>query len=462
MPIGDVDPAEYFLSDEVYDLRKLFSQFDASGDGTIDASELHPLFQMAGIMIKPYQIDAVVKEFDIDGSGEIDFEEFMVMMVKLQGRKPRPGLIDYKEFLTEPMIEKYEKQFRKADKDGAGSLCASEIEVLFNQFGIKLSTEQMHSLMGEVDHDHSGEIEFDEFCCMMAKLTGVRKRINPNEYMERVEIEKLRAAFDQIDVSGDGTINVKELDSLLRKMGITLDKPGVDRMLNKYDADHSGELEFQEFAAMMVDIKKLRRKRRINPAVTTALELRSQGFTANEVKSAGFTALDMYTAKYPVREMVGANFKPVQLRQAGYTAVEMRGGGVPVNDLKRCGYSTTELRNAGYSALALHMVNHEMQGKILEVPNFTERREEQWGCAPKLPDHYTPRVRYFSDDSIKISTAAAERKKTIVELSPAAYRQRQMRGVARTVGGFVVGTHPGKPMLTPHANTRARAVASTI
>jgi len=262
MPIGDVDPAEYFLSDEVYDLRKLFSQFDTSGDGTISSNELHPLFQMAGIMIKPYQIEHVVKEFDIDGSGEIDFEEFMVMMVKLQGRKPRPGLIDYRDFITEEKIEKYEKQFRKADKDGAGSLDAQEIEALFHQFGMKLTSDQVENLMSEVDHDNSGQIEFDEFCCMMAKLTGARKRINPCEYMERVEIEKLRMAFDQIDANGSGTISTKELDALLRKMGITLDKPGVDRMLTKYDADNSGELEFQEFAAMMVDIKKLRRKRR--------------------------------------------------------------------------------------------------------------------------------------------------------------------------------------------------------
>ena len=50
---------------------------------------------------------------------------------------------------------------------GAGSLCASEIEVLFNQFGIKLSTEQMHSLMGEVALREAGM--HNPFCNVSTK-----------------------------------------------------------------------------------------------------------------------------------------------------------------------------------------------------------------------------------------------------------------------------------------------------
>ena len=35
MPIGDVDPAEYFIADEVSDLRLLFSQFDVPARGKL-------------------------------------------------------------------------------------------------------------------------------------------------------------------------------------------------------------------------------------------------------------------------------------------------------------------------------------------------------------------------------------------------------------------------------------------
>ena len=54
-------------------------------------------------------------------------------------------------------------------------------------------------------------------------------------------------------------------------------------MLAKYDSDASGELDFNEFAAMMVDLKKVRRHRRINPGTHSAKELRQEGFSADEV-----------------------------------------------------------------------------------------------------------------------------------------------------------------------------------
>ena len=53
--------------------------------------------------------DAIVREYDIDNSGEIDLEEFFVMMIKLMGRRVRISCINYKEYLTEDMIEKYEE-----------------------------------------------------------------------------------------------------------------------------------------------------------------------------------------------------------------------------------------------------------------------------------------------------------------------------------------------------------------
>merc|ERR1719359_1603314 len=99
----------------------------------------------------------------------------------------------------------------------------------------------------------------------------------------------------------------------------------------------NGVVDFQEFAAMMVDIKKLRRKTRITPDTMTATELRDLGFTADEVKLAGFNAALMREAKYTANEMVAARFRPLQLRHAGYSAQELRCGGIEPSELKRCG-----------------------------------------------------------------------------------------------------------------------------
>merc|ERR1719171_2554486 len=149
----------------------------------------------------------------------------------------------------------------------------------------------------------------------MVKLTGVRKRINAREYIDKSGIDQYRKAFDGFDTSGDGTISSKELDRLLRKMDIILRLDQVEALLTKYDADGSGEIDFTEFLSMMVDLKKLRRARKINPETYTVKQLKEMGFSASELKSSGFTPQLMRKEHWPSKEMTKA-FKPLELRHA--------------------------------------------------------------------------------------------------------------------------------------------------
>ena len=70
MPIGDVDPEEYFMQTEMEEMKKVFNQYDVDGGGSISAAEMKPLFSSVGINMKPFQIDAIVREYDLDGSGD--------------------------------------------------------------------------------------------------------------------------------------------------------------------------------------------------------------------------------------------------------------------------------------------------------------------------------------------------------------------------------------------------------
>ena len=121
---------------------------------------------------------------------------------------------------------------------------------MIRRLGIQLSKDQLRDIFREVDKDQSGEIEFDEYCAMMVKLTGVRKRINAREYIDREDVEQYKVAFANFDTSGDGTISAKELDALLRKMDMILRVDQVEALLTKYDADGSGEIDFTEFLSV--------------------------------------------------------------------------------------------------------------------------------------------------------------------------------------------------------------------
>lgn len=54
--------------------------FDADGDGRISKSELKTVMQNLGEKLTDDEIDFMIGEADLDGDGEVSYEEFVVMM----------------------------------------------------------------------------------------------------------------------------------------------------------------------------------------------------------------------------------------------------------------------------------------------------------------------------------------------------------------------------------------------
>ena len=57
-------------------LEAIFKQFDADGNGTLDASELKAAFEAAGRPAEEETIQNAIKKLDTDGDGVISLEEF--------------------------------------------------------------------------------------------------------------------------------------------------------------------------------------------------------------------------------------------------------------------------------------------------------------------------------------------------------------------------------------------------
>ena len=140
--------------EEKNELLELFQSFDKNGDGVLSKEEIFEGYklQMDEEDAKK-EVDRIMSEIDIDKSGTIDYNEFLIAATNRQ------------KVLNK---DKLEQTFKMFDKDGNGSISLDEIRsILGNSF-----TDQkvLESIVKECDTNGDGEISMTEFKEMMNKI----------------------------------------------------------------------------------------------------------------------------------------------------------------------------------------------------------------------------------------------------------------------------------------------------
>merc|ERR1711893_145843 len=140
------------MGEQIGEFREAFSLFDKDGDGTITTKELGTVMRSLGQNPSDEELQDMINEVDVDGNGEIDFEEFLQMMAKKM-----------KETDSE---EEIREAFKVFDKDGDGFLTPKELRTVMANLGEKLTDEEIEEMIREADEDGDGKVNYDEFCKM--------------------------------------------------------------------------------------------------------------------------------------------------------------------------------------------------------------------------------------------------------------------------------------------------------
>ena len=110
------------------ELSEVFDLFDRDGDGTICTNELKVLFRCFGMKLNDEQIGAIAEEFDADGSGEIEFDEFCEMMSKV--------ILD--DGVEPELIETY-KVFNSDTGETDNGINAQELQEMLRKFNYEIT-----------------------------------------------------------------------------------------------------------------------------------------------------------------------------------------------------------------------------------------------------------------------------------------------------------------------------------
>jgi len=143
--------------EEKAELLKTFQALDENGDGQLSTEELVKGYRkIMGDVEAEAEVDAIMKVVDANGSGAIDYTEFVMATINRQ------------KLLSKDRLESAFKMF---DKDGSGYLEIDEIKAIFNPGGQRNIDEKVwEDLIREVDPNGDGKISLNEFKDMMMKL----------------------------------------------------------------------------------------------------------------------------------------------------------------------------------------------------------------------------------------------------------------------------------------------------
>lgn len=139
--------AQNLKDSDLDNLRKTFVALDANRDGTLSREELVEGLRTANVPM-PDDFHQVLDSLDTDGSGSIDYSEFLA------------STLSAKQYMRE---ETAWAAFRMFDKDNNGEISKEELALVLEDKDLKISSE----IMKEVDADKSGSISFEEFKMML-------------------------------------------------------------------------------------------------------------------------------------------------------------------------------------------------------------------------------------------------------------------------------------------------------
>lgn len=147
--------AQQLKESDIEDLKMTFSLLDKNKDGTLTVAEIKEGMKQHKVSL-PEDLEENLRTIDTDGSGVIDYTEFIA------------ATMSTKQYLKEEILW---AAFRTFDKDGDGKITRDELMAILTDDSLTKEQlkDQVDTMMREVDTNGDGCVDYAEFLEMMRR-----------------------------------------------------------------------------------------------------------------------------------------------------------------------------------------------------------------------------------------------------------------------------------------------------
>ena len=214
---------QFFVHGTTAILMEIFIKHDVDKSGSLDKFELDRVLKSINIHLTDEELDALILTIDKDGSGEVEYSEFVRAMAKQEKQKhEKPKMHKFgmnlifgdRTYAQETKRLKKEQRdqcrelfrpidlenavialrlaiktrglsaaalidfFLKHDKDGGGDLDVAEFKTAMNDdLKIDLSSQHLDALVSYLDQNNDGQISYNELSVMLKPLVKRRAKM---------------------------------------------------------------------------------------------------------------------------------------------------------------------------------------------------------------------------------------------------------------------------------------------
>ena len=150
--MGMLAVAKTLSKEEIAGMKEVFQAFDTDRSGTVTISELMDGLRKKGVDKAASEVAELVKSMDMDGNGELDYEEFIAATLSTAKMENEDNLA---------------RAFAYFDKDNSGYISRSEVQKVITDFGLDHEFGDVNDFMAAADTNKDGKIDYDEFLAVM-------------------------------------------------------------------------------------------------------------------------------------------------------------------------------------------------------------------------------------------------------------------------------------------------------
>ncbi|XP_058497076.1 calcium-binding protein 4 [Solea solea] len=147
------------MPEELDELQEAFKEFDYDADGFIHYKDIADCMRTMGYMPTEMELIEIIQQIKMKWGGHVDFDDFCDLM--------GPRMLAETAHMVG--LKELRCAFRQFDCDGDGKITFDELkEGMKTLLGEKLKKGELEEIIGDIDLNKDGNIDFDEFLMMLS------------------------------------------------------------------------------------------------------------------------------------------------------------------------------------------------------------------------------------------------------------------------------------------------------